>query len=54
VFTPYHARTAGEPVALIPAQQGPIWFSARMVRDEYVRQIRGKQTHFRFTKGGLW
>jgi len=29
-------------VELIPPQQGPIWFSSRMVRDAYIRQERGK------------
>jgi len=46
LFIPYHARTRGEPVTLIPAQAGPIWFSKRMVRDEYLRQTRGKSTRF--------
>lgn len=46
VFTPRHAGKAGEPVTLIPAQPGPIWYSSRMVRDEYVRTIRG-------TNGGI-
>lgn len=49
IWTPYHARKAGEPVVLIPATQGPIWFSGRMVIDEYKRQIAGKDTRFTAT-----
>jgi hypothetical protein len=40
IFIPRHGRKDGEPVTLIPAQPGPIWYSSRMVRDEYVRQVR--------------
>ena len=46
VFTPYHARKKGEPVTLIQPQPGPLWYSSRMVRDEYVRQLRGQGTRF--------
>jgi len=46
VYVPYHARRAGTPVMLIPEQQGPIWFSRRLVRDEYKRQHAGKDTRF--------
>ena len=39
-YTPRHAGQNGAPVELLPAQDGPIWFSSRMVRDEYVRTVR--------------
>ncbi len=41
VYIPRSGRKDGEPVTLVPAQKGPIWFSSRMVRDEYVRTVRG-------------
>jgi hypothetical protein len=46
VFTPKHGRRLGKPVVLVEAQPGPIWFSPRMVRDEYVRLKRGSGTRF--------
>lgn len=46
VYTPRSGRKEGEPVVLVPSQPGPIWYSARMVRDEYVRTIRGESTRF--------
>lgn len=46
IYTPRHAGKDGEPVVLIPAQDGPIWYSSRMVRDEYVRSKRGEGTRF--------
>ena len=43
IFTPTAAgRTKGDPVTLIEEQAGPIWFSSRMVEDEYKRVIRGE------------
>jgi hypothetical protein len=58
VFTPRHAGKSGDPVELLPAQDGPIWYSSRMVRDEYVRLRRGEGTRFGDTpkvepKGGI-
>nr|WP_298117377.1 DnaT-like ssDNA-binding domain-containing protein [uncultured Pseudomonas sp.] len=50
IYTPRSARKAGDPVCLMPAQQGPVWYSPRMVRDEYVRTKRGEST--RFGEGG--
>ncbi len=41
-----HGRTLGEKVELVPSQAGPIWYSPRMVKDEYVRTNRGKSTRF--------
>lgn len=41
-----HAGRDGDPVCLIPEQVGPVWYSSRMVRDEYVRTKRGAGTRF--------
>jgi len=41
VFVPRHAGRDGQPVTLLARQEGPIWYSSRMVRDEYVRTKRG-------------
>jgi hypothetical protein len=46
IYTPRSGRKDGEPVTLIPTQPGPIWYSSRMVKDEYVRTIRGESTRF--------
>jgi hypothetical protein len=46
VYRPRHAGKEGDPVTLIEAQPGPIWYSSRMVRDEYVRTKRGIGTRF--------
>lgn len=45
-YTPRHAGKDGDPVELLPNQGGPVWYSSRMVRDEYVRTIRGESTRF--------
>lgn len=45
VYTPRHAGQDGEPVTLIDTK-APLWFSSRMVRDEYVRSRRGAGTQF--------
>lgn len=50
VYTPRSGRKNGEPVELVPAQQGPVWFSPRMVRDEYVRSNAGASTRFGATE----
>lgn len=42
VYIPRSGRKDGDPVTLVPEQPGPIWYSSRMVRDEYVRTIRGE------------
>lgn len=39
-------RRQSEPVLLVPEQNGPIWYSPRMVRDEYVRSKRGAGSRF--------
>lgn len=46
VFRPKHGRREGAPVELVAMQKGPIWYSPRMVRDEYVRMQRGASTRF--------
>lgn len=46
IYKPRHAGKDGDPVSLLPAQDGPIWFSSRMVRDEYIRSKRGDGTRF--------
>lgn len=43
IFTPTGAgRKKKDPVTLIEAQDGPLWFSSRMVEDDYKRVIRGE------------
>lgn len=43
VFTPTGSgRKKGDPVTLIAEQDGPLWYSSRMVLDEYKRVIRGE------------
>lgn len=51
IYVPRSGRKDGEPVTLIDTQAGPIWYSSRMVKDEYVRTIRGDQTRFGAAKG---
>jgi hypothetical protein len=46
IYIPRSGRKDGEPVTLIPLQAGPLWYSSRMVRDEYVRTIRGEASRF--------
>jgi len=46
VYEPFHGGKYGSPVVLVPAQAGPIWFSSRFVRDEYLRTTRGAATRF--------
>lgn len=46
VYVPRSGRRDGDPVELLPKQQGPIWYSSRFVRDEYVRTIRGESSRF--------
>lgn len=41
-FTPKHAGKQGDTVILIQAQNGPIWYSSRMVEDEHIRQNRAQ------------
>lgn len=46
VYTPRHGRKDGDPVTLVQAGPGPVWYSLRMVKDEYVRTIRGESSRF--------
>lgn len=46
IYTPRSGRKDGDPVTLVAAQAGPIWYSSRMVKDEYVRTIRGESSRF--------
>lgn len=46
IYVPRSGRRDGNPVTLIPTQPGPVWYSSRMVKDEYVRGIRGEGTRF--------
>lgn len=41
VYVPRSGRKDGDPVTLVGTQAGPLWYSSRMVKDEYVRVIRG-------------
>ena len=45
-YTPRSGRKEGATVTLLSTQAGPIWYSSRMVRDDYVRTIRGESTRF--------
>lgn len=51
VYVPRSGRRDGAPVVLVPELPGPIWYSSRMVRDEYVRAIRGESTRFEESDG---
>lgn len=46
VFRPFHAGKHGNPVVLAEAKGGPLWYSSRLVRDEWVRRRRGAGSHF--------
>jgi hypothetical protein len=43
VYVPFHAGKKGDPVVLLEDDGGDIWFSSRMVVDNYKRQLRAKQ-----------
>ena len=51
IYVPRSGRRDGDPVTLIDEQKGPLWFSSRMVTDEYKRQVRGGELPS--PKGGL-
>lgn len=51
VYVPRSGRKDGEPVTLITPQRGPLWYSSRMVRDEYIRTIRGESSRFSAPNG---
>jgi hypothetical protein len=46
VYIPRSGRKDGEPVTLVAVQDGPVWYSSRMVRDEYVRTVRGEGSRY--------
>lgn len=46
IYVPRSGRKDGEPVTLLAIQDGPVWYSSRMVKDEYVRTIRGESSRF--------
>jgi hypothetical protein len=46
VYTPRSHRKDGEPVVLVVSQDGPVWYSSRMVKDEYLRGVRGENSRF--------
>ncbi|WP_349252662.1 hypothetical protein [Burkholderia cenocepacia] len=46
IYVPRSGRRDGEPVTLIAEQEGPLWYSSRMVKDEYVRSVRGESSRF--------
>ncbi|WP_429497287.1 hypothetical protein ACQUFY_12045 [Robbsia andropogonis] len=46
IYRPKSGRKIGDPVTLVSAQAGPFWYSSRMVKDEYVRTIRGESSRF--------
>ncbi|WP_232437690.1 hypothetical protein [Burkholderia ubonensis] len=46
IYVPRSGRRDGDPVTLVAEQEGPIWYSSRMVKDEYVRAVRGESSRF--------
>lgn len=46
IYTPRSGRKDGAPVTLVAQRLGPVWYSSRMVRDEYVRLRSGGATRF--------
>lgn len=46
IFTPRSGRKNGAPVELISPQNGPVWYSSRMVVDEHKRKNSGASTRF--------
>ncbi|WP_028226783.1 hypothetical protein [Paraburkholderia ferrariae] len=51
IYVPRSGRRDGEPVALVAEQEGPVWYSSRMVKDEYVRSVRGESSRFQNEDG---
>lgn len=45
-YSAKHAGKTGEPVILVEGNGASCWFIARLVRDKYVRNQRGKSTRF--------
>lgn len=46
LHTPRHAGKDLEPVTLLSAGPGPVWYCSRFLRDEWVRGRRGGETRF--------
>lgn len=46
IYVPRSGRKDGQPVELVRSQDGPIWYSSRMVKDEYIRDVRGENSRF--------
>jgi hypothetical protein len=46
VYRPFHAGSHGDEVVLIEPRGTPVWFSSRLVVDEWRRQQRGVNTRF--------
>ena len=46
IYTPRSGRKDGDPITLVAIQPGPVWYSSRMVKDEYVRTTAGATTRF--------
>ena len=51
IYVPRSGRKDGPPVTLLPVQAGPLWYSSRMVTDEYKNAHRGEGTRFGEGKG---
>lgn len=45
-YAPMHAGRRGPEVVLVAEQSGPVWYSSRFVRDEFIRLARGAGTRF--------
>jgi hypothetical protein len=45
-FKPRSGRKEGNEVVLIENTSGPIWYSSRLVKDNYLRMVRGNATRF--------
>lgn len=48
-YAPFHAGKYGEPVTLVAAESGPVWYCSRFVKDEWKRHQRGKASQFTAT-----
>ncbi len=46
IYQPRSGRKLGDPVELIAKTDKPLWYSSRLVRDNYIRKVRGFATQF--------
>lgn len=46
IYIPRSGRKDGEPVELISKTDKPLWYSSRLVRDSYIRKVRGEGSKF--------